>query len=153
MCVFDNKMTTVTSSSDIKMDSNPSYNITEVSKQNHQYDYVQKETFLTDVKMDSNPSYGRIQDSGTVSDDTAALKYDNTNELHCDVTVQPNPSYSSNLKSTTMVSEDDGYVETDQHGVEGADYLELSEPTAIVTTDNVKITSNPSYNVASVWKY
>ena len=146
--MFDNKMATAESSSDIKMDSNPSYNITEVSKQNRQYDYVQKDAFLSDVKMDSNPSYGRIQHSSTVSDDVAALKYDDTNELHYDVTIQPNPSYSSNLKSTIKVSEDDGYVETDRHDAEGADHL--IEPTANVTTDNVKITSNPSYDV---WKY
>ena len=93
--------------SDIKLSTNPSYDITrQNSNQHNKPNYVlyNKHTVET-IKMDSNPSYGTVQ-SGNIYD---------TNQPDYDAAIQPNPSYSSIPKETTKMSEDedqDGYVET-----------------------------------------
>ena len=141
--------------SDLKMNTNPSYNITEQSrKQEDQYEYVlHNKISLTDdvqdtIKMDSNPSYGRVQGCNAY----------NVTEPEYDATIQPNPSYSFISKETTKMSEDedkDGYVETTQ-STQRADYLKLigsttKEEESVYDNDtndtgNVEIDANPLYD-------
>ena len=110
---------------DIKMNSNPSYSITEQNrKQENQYDYVLhnkislKDDVHDTIKMDSNPSYGRAQGCNA---------YDVT-EPEYGVTIQPNPSYISILKESTKMPEDEdqyGYVETNSQSTQRAGYLKV----------------------------
>ena len=136
-----NKMVTE-SNSDVIMDSNPSYcNGELLSTQNrnsheHQYDYIIDEPglFKDDdtqgaVRMEHNPSYGRVQGCNT------GAAHDTTT-----VTMQyPNPSYNTNLKSTTRISENEYYVEPNRYhsynDTRGMGYLEIMAP---VVADNVK---------------
>ena len=121
---LDNKMVTELSS-DINMSTNPSYNITKQNRmQEDQYDYVLRDKLSPQddtqdsIKMDANPSYGRVQGCNTAAYDA-----------ECDVTIQQNPSYGTNLNDSTKMFEDegqDGYVET---STQRASYLELIEPT------------------------
>ena len=149
--------------SDISMTSNPSY---EFSKQNKKqeyqmYDYATRtevpqcsfqDNKQDTIKLDANPSYGEIQERET-------LFYDYVNP-RCDITIQPNPSYSSNSKISRKIAEDHGgYVKTDEyqsHSVEEeTDYLKLIGPTSKEDKggtdgiDKVKINPNPSYESVS----
>ena len=155
---FNDKMM-IEMNSDIKMNINPSYSITEQNKkQEHQYDYVlPNKIFLKydvqdTIKMDSNPSYGRAQGCNA---------YDVT-EPEYDAAIQPNPSYSSISKETTKMSEDDdqdGYVETNSQSTQRAGYLKVigsttKEEESVYDNDtddtgNVKINPNPSYDSMS----
>ena len=137
--------------SDIKMTSNPSYDT--IKKQECQYNNpthteVPQCSFKQDtIKLDTNPSYGEIQECET-------LFYDYVNPPLCeDVTIQPNPSYSSNSRK---ISEDqNGYVKTDvcrSQSAEETDYLKLigsREKGDGNGVDNVRITPNPSYESVS----
>ena len=95
--------------------------------------------------MDSNPSYGRVHSHDTVVYGTTEPGYD--------VTIQPNPCYSSTSKKTTKMSEDEdqhGYVETNSHSTQKIGFTtkeeELVYDVATDDTDNVKINPNPSYD-------
>jgi len=70
--------------SDIAIQPNPSYGVNKPNDKitEDQYDYVQPTeiTKHNDVKMESNPSYGVTRGKGN-------------NNMGCDVTVEPNPSY------------------------------------------------------------
>ena len=132
---------TITESSpEVNMD-HPYDSITELPNQNKKpfeshdyYDYVlhqESNDRENAIKMDSNPSYGGIQGSN-----------DGTTTLEDDVTIQPNPSYDSNLNS---LSEDDGYIETNQHYLQStAGYLRLITNGV---TDKIQINPNPSYGL------
>ena len=153
---FDNKMM-IEMNSDVKMNTNPSYSITEQNrKQEDQYDYVLhnkislKDNVQDTIKMDTNPSYGGVQGCNA---------YDVT-EPEYDAAIQPNPSYSSISKETTKMSEDedeDGYVETNPQSTQRAGYLNVTGSTTkeeesvydndTDDTGNVKI--NPSYDSLS----
>ena len=153
---FDNKIM-CEMNSDIKMNTNPSFSITnQSSEQEDQYDYVLHDNVaLYDnpqgtIKMDTNPSYGRVQSSNA---------YDVTQPEY-DAAIQPNPSYSSMSKETTKMSEDeDGYVETKSQSTQRADYLKIIGSTTkeeesvydneTDDTGNVKINLNPSYDSVS----
>ena len=152
---LDNLMMTEINS-DVKMNTNPSYNTPEQSRtQEDQYDYVLHDKIFSKgdvqdtVKMDSNPSYRRVQ-------------VHNLTELECDVVIQPNPSYSSISKKTTIMSVDedqDGYVETNSQSMQRADYLKVigstnKEEESVYDNDtddtgNFKINPNPSHDLAS----
>ena len=154
---FDNKMM-IEMNSDVKMNTNPSYSITEQNrKQEDQYDYVLhnkislKDDVQDTIKMDTNPSYGRVQGCNA---------YDVT-EPEYDATIQPNPSYSS-ISKTTKMSEDedqDGYVETNSQSTQRAGHLKVigsttKEEESVYDNDtddtgNVKININPSYDSVS----
>ena len=147
---FDDKM--IEMNSDIKMNTNPSYSITEQNKkQENQYDYVLhnkmslKDDAQDTIKMDSNPSYERAQGYDVTEPEYAAV-------------IQPNPSYSSISKETTKRSEDedeDGYVETNSQSTQRAGYLKIigstiKEEESVYDNDtedtgNVKVNPNPSY--------
>ena len=155
---FDNKMM-IGMNSDIKMNTNPSYSITEQNrKQEGQCDYVShdKKSLQEDVQdtimMDTNPSYGRVQ--GCNAHDVTEPEYD--------AVIQPNPSYSSISRETTKMSEDedqDGYVETNPQGTQRAGYLKVigfitKEEESVYDNDtddtgNVKTNLNPSYDSVS----
>ena len=155
---FDNKMM-IKMDSDMKMNTNPSYNITiQKREQEDQYDYVLHDnTALQDdpqdtIKMNSNPSYGRVQ--GCNACDVTEPEYD--------AAIQPNPSYSSSSKETTKICEDedqDGYVETNSQSTQRAGYLkvmglttkgeELVYDNDTDDTGNVEINPNPSYDSVS----
>ena len=131
--------------SDIKMNINPSYSITEQNKkQEDQYDYVLhskislKDDAQDTIKMDSNPSYGRAQGYDVTEPEYAAV-------------IQPNPSYSSITEETTKMSEDeDGYVEINSQSAQRAIGSTTKEEDSVCNndtddTDNVKVNLNPSY--------
>jgi len=151
--------------SKIIMSSNPSYDI--ARKQECQnYDYAMHDKLFQDsyyadkqdtVELDTNPSYGKVQDSDI-------LVYDsyNTTQPECGVDTQPNPSYSSNLKPSRKITNDQyDYVKTDQchsNDAEETDYLKIIEPTTkeeeaaydtATDDDNVKINPNPCYDTVS----
>ena len=147
-------------SSDMMMNTNPSYSIAEQStKQEDQYDYVLHDNVaLQDdpqgtLKMDSNPSYGTVQICNAI---------DETEPEH-DAAIQPNPSYSSFSKETIKMSEDqdqDDYVETNSQSTQIAgNYLKLIESTtkeeeSIYDSRNddaekVETNPNPSYDSVS----
>ena len=148
-------------SSDIMMNTNPSYSIAKQStKQEDQYDYVLHDNVaLQDdwqgtFKMDSNPSYGRVQICNAI---------DETEPEH-DAAIKPNPSYSCFSKETIKMSEDqdqdqDGYVDTNSQSTQIADYLKLigsttKEEESIYDNrnddaDKVETNSNPSYDSVS----
>ena len=137
--------------SDIKLSTNPSYDITRQNRNQHNkpnYVLYNKNTVET-IKMDSNPSYGTVQ-SGNIYD---------ANQSAYDAATQPNPSYSSIPKETTKMSEDedqDGYVETSSRGIQKEGYLKVIGSTTKAEElvyddvagdiDNVKINANPSYD-------
>ena len=143
----------------IKMNSNPSYGITEQNKkQEDQYLYVlHNKIFLKDdvqdtIMMDTNPSYGGVQGCNA---------YDVT-EPEYDAAIQPNPSYCSISKQATKMSEDedeDGYVETNSQSTQRAGYLKVigsttKEEESVYDNDtddtgNVKINPNPSNDSVS----
>ena len=142
--------------SDIKMNTNPSYSITNQNgREEDQYDYAlqDKLSFLDNTqdttKMESNPSYGRVQGC-------------NTFDVECNVDIQSNPSYNSISKETNMMYEQedgDGYAETNSLSMHKADYHKVIGPTnkeeelvhdvSTDDTDNVKINPNPSYDAVS----
>ena len=91
--VFNNNNMIIEMKSDIKLSTNPSYDITRQNKNQHNepnYVLYNKNTVET-IKMDSNPSYGTVQ-SGNIYD---------ANQPAYDAAIQPNPSYSSIPKKTT----------------------------------------------------
>ena len=154
---FDNKMM-IEMNSDIKMNTNPSYNITNQNRKQDQYDYVlhnkisHKDDVQDTINMDSNPSYGRVQGCNA---------YDVT-EPEYDTTIQPNPSYTSISKETTKMSEDEdqgGYVETNSQSTQRVGYLKVigsttKEEESIYDNDtddtgNVEDNANPSYDLVS----
>ena len=145
--LFSNREAT-TLGSDIKMTSNPSYDIIKQTiKDEIVYDH---ELFKS---SNANPSYGVIQEYNRSSNNS-----DNAAQLRCNDAIQPNPSYSANSQSSRGVYEDqDGYVKTDLNDAKGAHYLEIFAPTTqeenptvndAAATDVVSMT-NPSYNLMS----
>ena len=146
-------------SSDIMMNTNPSYNIAKQSrKQEDQYDYVLHGSIaLQDdpqgtIRMDSNPSYGRVQ-SCNACDET---------EPEHNAAIQPKPSYSCFSKETTKMSnyqDQDGYVETNSQSTQIVGNLKLIESTTKEQesiydnrnddVDKVETNPNPSYDSVS----
>ena len=146
--VFNNREAT-TLDSDIKMTSNPSYDIIKHTiKDEIVYDH---ELFKSSK---ANPSYGVIQEYNRLGNnsDNAATR------SGCNDAIQPNPSYNANSQSSREIYEDqDGYVKTDLNDAKGAHYLEIFAPTTqeenptvndAAATDAVSMT-NPSYNLMS----
>jgi len=154
--------------SKINISSNPSYDITKQNRkqecQNYGYvmhDKLFRNSFQDDkqdaVKLDTNPAYGKVQEF-----EMSAYDSDNTTQPVFDVTIQLNPSYSSNLKPSRKITDDQyDYVNTDQchsNDAEETGYLKIIGPTTkeedavydVATDDgNVKINPNPSYNKMS----
>ena len=133
--------------SDIKMTSNPSYDIIKQTiKEEIVYD---SELFKS---SETNPSYGMIQEYNRLCHNS-----DNAVQSGCNDATQPNPSSSADSQSSTVIYEGlDGYIKTDLNDIKGAHYYEIIGPTTqeenptvndIATTD-ASIT-NPSYNLIS----
>ena len=134
--------------SDIKMTSNPSYDIIKQTiKEEIVYD---RELFKS---SETNPSYGMIQEYNRLCHNS-----DNAVQSRCNDATQPNSSCSGTSKSSREMYEDqDGYVKTDLTDVRGTHYLEIMAPTTqeenptvngVAASDVVSIT-NPSYNLMS----
>ena len=158
--------------SNIKMNDNPSYTVTNYkqdTKQEDQYDYqyvshnkfsLQDNELNSTIKIDFNPSYGRVNSSN-------AVNY-NTSEPGCDAAIQPNPSYSSVAKENA--EDEDGCIDTNSQGAQRADYLEatgcttneeesvfdnnnddtgkveVNNPFYVSVSRDVKLENNPSRN-------
>ena len=126
-----NKMATEMSS-DIKMNTNPSYDISK-EEQEHQYDYVtynQLDNNHDNIKMDTNPSYGRVQC--------------NNNNIP---TIQENPSYKifQGTHNTRDENKDACITQEAEHvKVVGSTTKEKE-----ARYDDINITPNPSYNSMS----
>lgn len=130
-CV-NNKMATELNS-DVTRQPDAYYNTTELSEQNrkldeHLYDYVIHDESVFQagneqhtLRMQYNPSYGRSQESNTADHDTT----------------HQHSYYNLNLKSTTGISEDEYYVETDLQYHSYTDvkgYLEIIGSTTDIPT-------------------
>ena len=91
--------------SDIKMTSNPPYDIIKQTiKEEIVYDY---ELFKS---LKTNPSYEVIQKSNRLDNNSDNV----ATQSGCNDATQPNPSCSANSKSSRVIHEDqDGYVEID----------------------------------------
>ena len=146
-------------SSDIMMNTNPSYSIAKQSRrQEDQYDYVLHDNVaLQDdpqgtIKMDSNPSYGRVQICNAC----------NETEPEHHAAIQPNPSYSCFSKETIKMSQhldQDGYIETNSQSTQIAGYYKLIGSTTKEEelvydnrnddADKVETNPNPSYDSVS----
>ena len=134
--------------SDIKITSNPSYNIIKQT--------IKKE-IIYDCELfkssETNPSYEMIHEYNRLCHNS-----DNAVQAWCNDTTQPNPSCSGTSKSSKAMYEDlDGYVKTDLTGTRGTHYLEIMAPTTqeenptvngVAASDVVSIT-NPSYSLMS----
>ena len=134
--------------SDIKMTSNPSYDIIKRTI---------KEEIVYDCELfkssETNPSYEMIHEHNRLCHNS-----DNAVQSGCNDATLPNPSCSGNLKSSREMYEDqDGYVKTDLTGERGTHYLEIMAPTTqeenptvngVAARDVVSIT-NPAYNLMS----
>ena len=134
--------------SDIKMTSNPSYDIIkQTTKEEIVYDC---ELFKS---LETNPSYEMIHEYNRLCHNS-----DNAVQSRCNDATQPNPFCSGTSKSSKAMYEDlDGYVKTDLTSTRGTHYLEIMAPTTqeenptvngVATNDIVSIT-NPSYNMMS----
>ena len=128
--------------SDIKMTSNSSYDITKEIVYDH-------ELFKS---SNTNPSYGEYN--------RLVYNSDNAVQSWCTGATLPNPFYSDNSQSSTVIYEDpDDYIKTDLNGTKGTHYdnLEIMAPTTQeenptvngVTAWNIVSINNPSYNLIS----
>lgn len=135
----------------VNMTANPAYDITKPKKKIDQCDYAkhielpfQDDKYGT-IKMDSNPSYETTKDFDTVG-------YDSVTQPSSDVVIQPNPSYGTDLKSSSHVCEEQySYVvvkSNQLHSEEEADYLDLMEYTTKDHSydDSIGNNPNPSFN-------
>ena len=134
--------------SDIKITSNPSYDII---KQTIKEEIVYDSELFT--SSETNPSYEMIQEYNRLGNNS-----DNAVQSGCNDATQPNSSCSGTSKSSREMYEDqDGYVKTDLTGARRTHYLEIMAPTTqeenptvngVAASDVVSIT-NPSYNLMS----
>ena len=149
---FDNR-TEIELHSNIKMNTNPSYSVTEPNtNQDDQYEYVSYNGFsLQDdkqntMKMDYNPSYRRVHGCNAVNYNAAKTGFDGA--------IQPNPSYRSISKESAKAFEGGAqncYVEMNQragyHKVIGSTTKEKSiYDNDTDNTDYVKVNCNPSHD-------
>ena len=142
-------------SSDIKMNTNPPYEINKQEQtQEDEYNYVVQDCLdnkQDTIKMDTDPSYKAIwcaNDDIPIQENPSYGPVQGTHdktESECNVAIQANPSYCSNLQNTKKALEDESKSacspqETDHVKVvkeEKAVYDEI---------DDVNITPNPSYD-------
>lgn len=128
--------------SSINININPSYNITEVSKQagksyDDEYDYVINERYdgnkQETMTMEPNPSYGRVRGCNSDGYDTTTV---------------PHPNASSRNTSTTRIPEDEYYVDYHSYGgttTDGGVTKVNYNPSYDVSCDGVEMENNPCY--------
>ena len=126
--------------SDINMNANPSYDITELSRQRRksyedQYDYVINEKYngykQETMRTEHNPSYGRVQ--GCNND-----VYDTTTVQH------PNAPSGINSKSSTRIPEEEHYVDTNHYPTTTTDIATKNNPYDLAY-DGIELEDNPCY--------
>ena len=150
-----NKMATEMSS-DIKMNTNPSYESNKLEQnQEDEYDYVVQDhpnNKQGTIKMDTNPSYKAVQCANNdiaiqenPSYGTGQGTHDTT-ELDCNVAIQENPSYCFNLLDTKKALESENYI--DVYSPQGTDHVKvIKEEKALYNEiDDITINPNPSYD-------
>ena len=149
-----NKMATEMSS-DIKMNTNPSYESNKQEQtQEDEYDYVSQDHLNNKqdtIKMDTNPSYKAVQCANNdiaiqenPSYGTVQGTHDTT-ELDCNVAIKVNPSYGYNLQNTKKALEDEN---KDVCSPQEAEHVKVVKEDKAVydEIDNITINPNPCYD-------
>ena len=145
-----NKMYTEMNS-DIKMNTNPSYEINKQSQtQEDQYDYVahdQLDNKHATIEMDTNPLYEIANNEIPIQDNPSyGTVQGSHDEPECNVTIQANPSYCSNLQDTKKTLEDEN---KDVFSSQEVDHVKIvkEEKTVYDEIDDININPNPSYDL------
>ena len=140
--------------SDIKMNTNPSYEINmQKQTQEDQYDYVahdQLDSKHAAIKMDTNPSYEIVRCANNEVPIQENPSYGTVQGSHdepeCNVTIQANPSYCSNLQDTKKTLEDENKEICSSQEVDHVNIVK-EEKAVYDEIDDINIDPNPSYDL------